>query len=580
MRKEAISTFNEGLNFDLNPITTPDNVLTDCVNGTFITFNGDELALQSSLGNKVLTSLSPGFHPIGMKEYGGVLYIVSAKPPTIVPEEYDTQGLYDKGVVVYKTIAEKDYFYESLIGANSFDIANPDKWLYVGTEKDFKNRYSTIEFGSFPSVINYEANVSTNAIDVAYNNLVRPLDILHKPIVIVENFNAGMYVSFQDLENPEFNPANFSYNAYIYNSSTQKVEKDDAKCERKIYKVRLLQQLTSGFIDITEDAWRQLAEFHYKETGLNLNQTPLPIGTIHTWFTYPNFKYFALNNYKGNLLMSVELEDYDDFYLSNIKTGRLSETIQDHVPLRFSFRILNNSGWNPGRPTPTLDICYSPSQIPNFETAIEGVNYIENNVEIEQIGTKNIATIQIPQSIGQTTLDFKIRLLFYSGTDDHNLVTYDELPEDFSSKYIISQKVKITYPVITYVLWTNQEDVFCESNFKVGGSVSVRMFFSSSSGAGYSDFVGPTYESTGTDPLYKFVHRGGTLWPEYRPADPEFNIPEGPLHQYLLGSYIAPHPEDGTDFPTYIELESNSDFHKKYGIELSKYLMVGTGDPC
>ena len=51
MRKEAVNTFNDGLNFDLNPLTTPNNVLTDCVNGTFITFNGDELALQNDAGN-------------------------------------------------------------------------------------------------------------------------------------------------------------------------------------------------------------------------------------------------------------------------------------------------------------------------------------------------------------------------------------------------------------------------------------------------------------------------------------------------------------------------------------------------
>ena len=54
MRKEAINTFQNGLVYDLNPITTPDNVLTDNVNGTFITFNGDELALQNDAGNAAI----------------------------------------------------------------------------------------------------------------------------------------------------------------------------------------------------------------------------------------------------------------------------------------------------------------------------------------------------------------------------------------------------------------------------------------------------------------------------------------------------------------------------------------------
>ena len=85
MKKESVNTFNEGLNFDLNPITTPNNVLVDNVNGSFITFNGDELALQNDAGNtKILVpgtsdyvTLSSGFYPLGIKEYGGVLYIVS-----------------------------------------------------------------------------------------------------------------------------------------------------------------------------------------------------------------------------------------------------------------------------------------------------------------------------------------------------------------------------------------------------------------------------------------------------------------------------------------------------------------------
>lgn len=91
MSQNSTNVFNEGLNYDLNPTTTPNNVLTDCVNGTFLTFNGDELALQNDAGNTKIAvpgtnpteyvELSPGFYPLGIKEYGGVLYIVSANKP-------------------------------------------------------------------------------------------------------------------------------------------------------------------------------------------------------------------------------------------------------------------------------------------------------------------------------------------------------------------------------------------------------------------------------------------------------------------------------------------------------------------
>jgi len=60
MKQEAANTFSEGLNYDLNPTTTPNNVLTDCVNGTFLTFNGDELALQNDAGNTTIQVPIPG----------------------------------------------------------------------------------------------------------------------------------------------------------------------------------------------------------------------------------------------------------------------------------------------------------------------------------------------------------------------------------------------------------------------------------------------------------------------------------------------------------------------------------------
>ena len=73
------NTFNSGLNMDLNPLLTPNDVMTDCLNGTIVTYNGNEFALQNDLGNYKFKngSLSEGFVPIGIKEYANILYIVS-----------------------------------------------------------------------------------------------------------------------------------------------------------------------------------------------------------------------------------------------------------------------------------------------------------------------------------------------------------------------------------------------------------------------------------------------------------------------------------------------------------------------
>jgi len=84
MKKTAVNTFTEGLITDLNPLTTPQTILTDCKNGTLLTFNGNEMMLQNDMGNTTLldesgndVQLKEGYFPIGVKEYGGIMYIVS-----------------------------------------------------------------------------------------------------------------------------------------------------------------------------------------------------------------------------------------------------------------------------------------------------------------------------------------------------------------------------------------------------------------------------------------------------------------------------------------------------------------------
>ena len=81
-RQETSNTFSEGLIKDLNPINTPSTALTDCVNGTIITYDGNEYSLQNDKGNYGLKNckLSPNYIPVGIKEYGDILYIVSYNP--------------------------------------------------------------------------------------------------------------------------------------------------------------------------------------------------------------------------------------------------------------------------------------------------------------------------------------------------------------------------------------------------------------------------------------------------------------------------------------------------------------------
>lgn len=81
-RQSQTSTFNDGLNKDFNPVLTPNTVMSDCLNGTIVTYNGNEFALQNDMGNYKFTygSLNDGYVPIGIKEHANILYIVSYNP--------------------------------------------------------------------------------------------------------------------------------------------------------------------------------------------------------------------------------------------------------------------------------------------------------------------------------------------------------------------------------------------------------------------------------------------------------------------------------------------------------------------
>lgn len=82
IKQSSNNSFNDGLVMDLNPLLTPNNVMTGCLNGTLITFNGNEYTLQNDMGNcRVETAMLPtGYIPLGTTSFGGIIYIVSYNP--------------------------------------------------------------------------------------------------------------------------------------------------------------------------------------------------------------------------------------------------------------------------------------------------------------------------------------------------------------------------------------------------------------------------------------------------------------------------------------------------------------------
>lgn len=208
MKKETVNTFEGGLNKDLNPIVTPNNILSDNLNGTFLTFNGDELSLQNDAGNTSIlgpndighVKLSEGFEPLAIKEYGGILYITSVK------KAYDSIG-----------------------------------------RRDPKN--DEVEFGSYPSPKDASYWIMPSAKSLTLSN---DKDFLYKSwLISEEDFKAGRDISFS--ENAQ--------NGIIGGENIWRPDNTSA-----LYNIKLLLSLNSGVIDLTDDIWSKFQD-HKTSTG-------------------------------------------------------------------------------------------------------------------------------------------------------------------------------------------------------------------------------------------------------------------------------------------------------------------------
>lgn len=197
IKSESNNTFGEGLMMDMNPLTTPNSVMTNCLNGTLITFNGNEYILQNDMGNgRVETAFLPeGFVPLGTTELGGIIYIVSYNPNTNrcqigsfpSPERNITSDEVENSPVV--SLENKDFGYQdSVTGAkvyylkknlNSKLTFNPgDKFIVYGdTINKNKEKIQEIDYsGKDPTEETIRLYIGTITSDgrlIVFDNLKR-----------------------------------------------------------------------------------------------------------------------------------------------------------------------------------------------------------------------------------------------------------------------------------------------------------------------------------------------------------------------------------------------------------------------
>lgn len=450
MKQSSNNTFNEGLNLDLNPITTPNNVLTDALNASFITFNGDELALQNDAGNtrikilhagaepynplgiyvigdKVQTvdgnfyknitgnntsletdwenvtyvQLSDGFYPIGIKEYGGVLYIVSAKKGNLIDEN------------------------------------NP------GLGYDYQ-----IEFGSYPSP-EYLTNESSPGDDLMYDETIptNPVwldiyeDILYRPTIInKDDFKSGRYVTFDIVYNNTENDSYFDNISYYQNPV--------------FYKIKLLHLLSNGYLDLTDDVWSRYAIFK--------NNT---LGPTDFWFNDPTFRYFCPAQFKGKLAISLEIEPLKTFKLNGVPELTYDGT-QVGQEYRFTISLLATGVGKINIPSSWIKIW-----IDDEEQVIPETNYVDyvsfNGVDsIFSFTTTFDASNQGKLLKYEIVPNLQVDSNIY--TNDIDIITgntfnYTEFPEEWRDNYIITGQrlISTVFDRVKFEL----SDADCENSY-------------------------------------------------------------------------------------------------------------------
>ena len=195
MKETATNVWKDGLNKDLNPMNTPNTVLTDNLNGTFITYNGNELSLQNDMGNVFTTYLSEGFYPIGFTEFGDIFYIVSVSDSeTVYASAVLKEGIDKQDAITSIIEAAEDKLYYSLDRnelSKLFDNGLPlysegriNLFTEILPEIDELESFeleprvsSKFEIGSFPSL---DPSSDTTEVELDFEPIYRPLHNLLK----------------------------------------------------------------------------------------------------------------------------------------------------------------------------------------------------------------------------------------------------------------------------------------------------------------------------------------------------------------------------------------------------------------
>ena len=299
MRQIANNTFNGGVMMDMQPLTTPNTVLTDCLNGTLITYDGNEFVLQSDDGNGKVgrCKLDKDFIPLGMKEYGGIIYIVSQNPFT---------G-------------------ECEIGS----FPSPETMIFNSNEKDDEKPHTLLQSKDVYES-GYTKGITKQTVKLDFvlgsnteKQLLRPGD------------KFAIYLTDEEDTNESF----LTSDKYkIFEDLLEKY--DNLQLEtRNLFKLKLVRISEDGTTESIKEivpSFKSNGTFYYNKSDLLFNDD-------ENRSSEGNFAVYN-NKINGYLAVILELEQIDEFDLSignDIKVTEKNDKTNEPLKFKFDFDVIS-----------------------------------------------------------------------------------------------------------------------------------------------------------------------------------------------------------------------------------------------
>ncbi|MCS7317147.1 MAG: hypothetical protein NZZ41_02340 [Candidatus Dojkabacteria bacterium] len=301
MSREIITNaFSGGLATDYSEYQTPSTVYTYAENITFVSHAGNELILQNEKGNILRAKVKENYVVLGVKEYGGIAYIVSAET---IDGKFTGRG----EIGSFPSPDYENYTLESCIGAPSPDNCNR-RGKMTQDYRPFMN-YS----GGANKIGSY-GEFNTELFNFKAEN---PFEI----VAVQPSYDNTVNVIFTDFDNrPKIINSRFTVlpnNEYLIINRTG--DKDDNQYSPEDFDSRLNHIITSNRLPVIEFV-------EQTETG------KLPCGT----YTY----YFRYSTRDGNLSdvigQSFQIPVYFGNTVRTTRGGALNENTNKANRIRIS----------------------------------------------------------------------------------------------------------------------------------------------------------------------------------------------------------------------------------------------------